>query len=207
MEVIVFGQKYTAIYLRVSTQDKQDSGLASQQLALENYCKAQSIGNYQIYADKISGSKVSRPALDKMVQDCNSGLIDNVIVFSFSRFGRSLRHLIESMEYFQSKNIGFISISEKFDTTTSTGRVMFAIISALGQWEREQVSIRVKAGMANAKANGKKIGASKKHTNPEIFIQLKKQGLSTREIAKVVKCSPATVVRMLRQPVSLGEAS
>lgn len=197
-------RKITAIYCRVSTQDKQESGLASQQLALENYCKAQSIRNYQIYSDKISGVKVSRPALDQLIQDCNAGRIDNVIVFSFSRFGRSLRHLIESMEYFQSKNIGFISISEKFDTTTSIGRVMFAIISALGQWEREQVSIRVKAGMENARANGKKIGASKKHTNPEIFLQLRRQGLTTREIAKIVKCSPATVVRMLRQPVSLA---
>jgi DNA invertase Pin-like site-specific DNA recombinase len=199
--------KITAIYCRVSTLDKQDSGLASQQLALESYCKAQSITDYQIYSDKMSGSKVSRPGLDAMIQDCNGGRIENVIVFSFSRFGRSLRHLIESMEYFQSKNIGFISISEKFDTTTSTGRVMFAIISALGQWEREQVSIRVKAGMANAKACGKQIGAIRKHTNPEIFTQLRKQGLTTRQIAKIIKCSPATVVRMLRQSVFLGEAS
>jgi DNA invertase Pin-like site-specific DNA recombinase len=194
-------KKVTAIYLRVSTQDKQESGLASQKLALENYCRSQGIVSYEVYSDKISGAKTSRPDLDRLIGDCNSGLINNVIVFSFSRFGRSLRHLIESMEYFNSKCIGFISISEKFDTTTSVGRVMFAIISALGQWEREQISSRVKAGMANAKAKGKKIGALKKHTNPAIFLQLKKQGLTTREIARVIKCSPATVVRMLRQPV------
>lgn len=200
-------QKKVAIYCRVSTQDKQDSGLASQQLALENYCKNQGIEIYQIYSDKISGAKTSRPALDQLIQDCDSGCISSVIVFSFSRFGRSLRHLIESMDYFQSKNIGFISISEKFDTTTSVGRVMFAIISALGQWEREQISSRVKAGMANAKAKGRRIGASKKHTNPEIFIHLKNQGLTTRQIAKVIKCSPATVVRVLRQSVSEGKAS
>lgn len=191
--------KKTALYCRVSTNDKQDSGLASQQLALENYCKAQGIENYQIYSDKISGTKTSRPSLDQLIQDCDSGLIENVVVFSFSRFGRSLRHLIESMEYFQGKNIGFISISEKFDTTTSVGRVMFAIISALGQWEREQISSRVKAGMAHAKSKGKKIGAAKKYLNPEIFLHLRQQGMTTREIAKVIKCSPSTVVKMLRQ--------
>ena len=195
----------TALYLRVSTADKQDSGLESQRLALENYCKVNGISNYQFYSDKMSGSKTSRPALDQMIKDCKSGEIENVIVFSFSRFGRSLKHLIESMEFFNQNKIGFISISEKFDTTTSIGRVMFAIISALGQWEREQVSVRVKAGMANARAKGKQIGAQKKHTNPELFLKLRQQGLSTREIAKIIKCSPNTVSKILRQYVPKRE--
>lgn len=199
-------EKVTALYLRVSTIDKQDTGLESQKLALENYCKANNIQNYQFYSDKMSGAKTSRPALDQMIQDCKLGLIENIIVFSFSRFGRSLRHLIESMDFFNQNHIGFISISEKFDTTTSIGRVMFAIISALGQFEREQISSRVKAGMANAIAKGKKVGAKKKHTNPEIFLQLRQQGLSTREIAKVIKCSPNTVSRILRQSVLKGKA-
>jgi DNA invertase Pin-like site-specific DNA recombinase len=189
--------KITALYLRVSTVDKQHSGLESQRLALENYCKANNIKNYQFYSDKISGSKTSRPALDQMISDCKSGKIENVIVFSFSRFGRSLRHLIESMEFFNQKGIGFISISEKFDITTSIGRVLYALISALGQWEKEQVSVRVKAGMANAKAKGKQIGAKKKYSNSEIFAKLRQQGLSIREISKTIKCSPATVLKNL----------
>lgn len=195
----------TALYLRVSTADKQDSGLESQRLALEGYCKVNDISNYQFYSDKISGSKISRPALDQMIEDCKSGKIDNVIVFSFSRFGRSLKHLIESMEFFNQNKIGFISISERFDTTTSIGRVMFAIISALGQWEREQVSVRVKAGIANARAKGKQIGAKKKHTNLEVFLKLRQQGLSIREIAKVIKCSPATVINVLKHSVQKTE--
>lgn len=199
--------KTTALYLRVSTQEKQKNGLQGQLLALEAFCKAHSIGKYQVYSDEgYSGAICSRPDLDRLIVDCKVGRIDQVIVFSFSRFGRSLKHLIDSLEFFQSLGVGFVSISEKLDTNTSMGKVMFAIISALGQWEREQVSIRVKAGMANAKSKGRRIGALKKYTNPEPFMQLRAKGLSIRKVAKVMKCSPATVSKNLTG-VQLTEAT
>ncbi|MEK6774099.1 MAG: recombinase family protein [Bdellovibrionota bacterium] len=193
-----------AVYVRVSTVDKQST--ESQRLAIESYSTARGLGSAATYEDKISGMKRNRPALDKLIEDCKSGQVKTVIVFSFSRMGRSLKHLIELLEFFNAHKIAFISVSEQFDTSTSSGRVMFAIISALGQWEREQISERTKAGLAVAKAAGKQIGAKKKYDNPEMFAEFRKKGLSIRTIAKVLKCSPATVIKNLKQSVQLTGA-
>ena len=84
---------YTALYLRVSTQEKQRTGLEGQLIALENYYKTNGINNYKIYLDVgYSGAKCTRPALGMLISDCKSGIVSQVIVFSFSRFGRSLKH-------------------------------------------------------------------------------------------------------------------
>ena len=177
--------------------DKQST--ESQRLSALTYCKGRGLLNTKIYQDKVSGLKTSRPALDTLLRDCRDGLVEKVIVYSFSRMGRSLKHLIELLEFFNKNRIAFISVSEQFDTSTSSGRVMYAIISALGQWEREQISERTKAGLEVARASGKVLGAKKKYLNPELFVQFRKQGLSIRQIAQVMKCSPATVIKNLKQ--------
>lgn len=190
--------KKVALYLRVST-DLQINGLESQQKALESYCQLKGITNYQIYSDfAVSGAKATRPSLDRMLSDCESGLVDSVIVYSFSRFARSTKHLIIALESFQQRNINFISVTENLDLSTPLGRTVFQIIAAIGELERELIRSRVKSGMANAKAKGKRIGAIKKYTNQDSFAQLSAKGLTVREISKALGCSTATVVRTLR---------
>lgn len=192
-------EKITALYIRVST-DTQLTGMESQRRALENYCKSKQINNHKVYEEfGVSGSKLSRPELDKMILDCEAGLIDSVIVYSFSRFARSTKHLILALELFDKLKIRFISITENIDTQTAFGRTVFQIIASIAELERELIRDRVKTGLKNAKAKGRQIGAKQKYTNLEAFKELKGRGLSSRQIAKVLNTSHATVNRLLRK--------
>lgn len=98
--------------------------------------------------------------------------IECVIVFSFSRFARSVTHLLDGLETFRKYNCGFISLSEKLDLNSSLGRAVFAIVGAIAQLERDLISERVKNGLANARAKGKLIGRKKRKRfsfNPQTF--------------------------------------
>lgn len=193
--------KKAALYLRVST-DLQNNGLESQQKSLESYCQVKGICNYEIYSDfAVSGAKATRPNLDRMLADCKAGLVESVIVYSFSRFARSTKHLILALESFQQQKINFISVTENLDLSTPLGRTVFQIIAAIGELERELIRERVRNGIANARSKGKQIGATKKFTNCESFVQLSNKGFTVREIAKALNCSTATVVRTLKSTI------
>lgn len=192
----------TALYIRVSTEN-QRTGLESQQRALEEYCRHQKLDNIAIYTDEgISGAKTSRPALNQLMLDVSAGNVSVVLVYSFSRFARSTRHLIEGLEHFDKHNVKFVSLTEQLDTKSPSGRAIFAILAAISQLERELISERVRNGLVNARAKGKQLGAKKKHTNLEIVFHLKKQGHSIRQISKLCGMSPATVCRILKASVS-----
>ncbi|MCB9027460.1 MAG: recombinase family protein [Bdellovibrionaceae bacterium] len=195
----------TAIYLRVST-DKQSTGLEAQRRALLEYINQAGLSSYVIYQDEnVSGAKASRPGLNEMMAAVRSGEHDKVLVYSFSRFARSSKHLIEAMEEFGSLGVAFISYTEKLDTSSPMGRALFTIISAMSQLERELISERVKNGLVNAKAKGKRLGAPK--TRPsELIRTLAAQGMSCRKIAILVGCSHMTVARELRNIKSLIKA-
>ncbi len=126
-----------AIYSRTST-DRQQSGLEAQRRALEDYCKAKGIEDYVIYEDSgVSGTKSSRPELDKMMSEVRAKNICMVIVYSFSRFARSTKFLIDTLEEFGGLNVGFVSLTENLDLTTPIGKAMFSIIAALATLERD----------------------------------------------------------------------
>lgn len=189
-------EKRTALYVRVSTAN-QSSGLESQLRALEAFCAQHGVTNHVVYSDEaVSGAKSSRPGLDRMLQDCRSGTIDQVIVYSFSRFARSTKHLIEALEFFGAHSIAFVSLSERLDTNSASGRAIFTILSAISQLERELIVERVKNGLVNARAKGKQLGR-KRTRNGELIRELASQGWSQRKIAKFAKCSKTTVSREL----------
>lgn len=194
--------KCVALYLRVSTS-LQHNGLEAQQRALEAYCVQSGIANFKIYSDEgISGAKSSRPSLDLLTSDVKAGLVSTVVVYSFSRFARSTKHLIEALEFFDKYAVGFVSLSERLETNTPSGRAIFTILAAISQLERELVSERVKNGLVNARAKGKRIGAPKIHKQLELFRHLRHQGHSVRKIAAMIGCSPATVCRELKKAVA-----
>lgn len=150
-----------ALYARVST-DQQSTGLESQVRILKDYCTKNDILNYEIFMDEgISGTKSSRPALDRMMMAVNNNEVSSVIVYSFSRFARSTTHLLNALQAFKSKNVAFVSITEKIDTSTPVGLAVFSILAAISQLERDLICERVKAGLANARAKGKLIGRKK----------------------------------------------
>ena len=186
-----------AIYCRVST-DKQSKGLEAQEHSLRNLLKSKGIKSYVTFKDEgISGAKSSRPALNQLMEACRSKEICAVYVYSFSRFARSTKHLLSALELFKSLNIEFSSLSESVDTSTPMGRLVFTFVSALAEFERELISERVKNGLINARHKGKILGRPK-HCNSELIRELASQGLSYKKIAKLAKCSPATVCRELK---------
>ncbi len=187
-----------ALYTRTSTLN-QNSGLESQIRALETYCKDNGISNYKIYKDNgISGTKTDRPALNQLKEDCKNGNVSSVIVYSFSRMGRSTRHLIETLQFFEEREIDFISLTEKLDTTSAMGKCLFSIISSISQMERDLISERVKNGLHNAKAKGKKLGPPEK-TNKKIIKKLLTESkMSYSKIANLANCSKATVCRVAK---------
>lgn len=190
--------KKVALYSRVST-DKQSNGLEAQKRSLEEYCRTKGITHYEVFEDfNVSGSKSSRPQLDKMMKDVREGLIDTVVVYSFSRFARSTKFLLDSLEEFSLLKVNFVSLSENVDLSSAIGRAMFTIISAIATLERELISERVRNGMVNAKAKGKRIG--RPQSLPDDLIRtLKAEGYSYRQISKMLNIGQGSITKALRR--------
>lgn len=192
------GFMYVAIYCRTST-GMQEKGLEAQRRALIDFCEKRSIQDYKIFEDSgVSGTKSSRPALNEMMDSISKGEVSTVMVYSFSRFARSTKHLLEALEIFKSKGVDFISITENVDTSTPLGRAFFTIISAISQLERDLISERVKNGMKNAKAKGVPIGREK--TRPvENIISLREKGYTYKEISKLLDVSEGTIRNSIKE--------
>lgn len=111
------------------------------------------------YCDEgVSGAKDSRPGLNCLLADAETGKFSAVLVWKLDRLGRSLVHLVRLMENFRRLGIELVSFSEGLDFTTTTGKLLFQIISTFAEFERDCIRERVLAGMRNARAKGKRIG-------------------------------------------------
>ncbi len=185
--------KKIALYCRVSTGN-QTTGLEAQVRALRDYCSRNNITDYILYEDENqSGVKQSRPALDRMMKDVRDGLIEKVIVYSFSRYARSVTHLLRALEEFRKMNVGFVSTTENIDTNTPLGSAIFAILGAVAQLERDLIAERVRNGLSNAKAKGIHIGRHKLRDSDLIRKLLASQGMTYREAARIAKCSTGAI--------------
>ena len=184
--------KKVALYARVST-DQQSGGLESQIRALREHCDRNGITEYELFTDEnVSGAKVSRPSLDRMMTLIKQKEFSTLIVYSFSRFARSTTHLLSALEEMKKSETEFISITEKIETSSPMGRCFFTVIAAIGQLERELIVERVKNGLRNAKLKGKQIGR-KKTRNSELIRSLLNSGMTLRATAKVANCSHGSV--------------
>jgi DNA invertase Pin-like site-specific DNA recombinase len=195
-------QRRFALYARVSTSD-QAKGLDAQLRALRAFCEQHGITEYEIFADENqSGTKSSRPSLDRMMKAIEAGEIDTVVVFAFSRYARSVSHMLKGLEVMRSNKTNFVSLTEKLDLNTSLGHVVFVIISAIAQLERDLIAERVRNGLAAAKARGAKIGRERKR-NDALIHQLLSAGLSFREIGRIAKCSHGSVSASKKEYLAL----
>lgn len=184
--------KKTFLYARVST-DQQATGLEAQTRALTDYCRLNKIENYELFADEgVSGTKSSRPSLDRMMAMIKADEADCVVVYSFSRFARSTTHMLNGLETMKAHGCNFVSLTEKIDTNSPIGKAVFVIISAIAALERDLIAERVKNGLANARAKGKLIGR-KKMRDSDLIRKLLKAGLSYRNVSKIAKCSHGSV--------------
>ena len=187
--------KRAAIYCRCST-DQQD--LTLQRDDLTDFCRRRGWEVYKVYEDKgISGSKDNRPALDQMVKDARQGKIDVVLVWRFDRFGRSTSHLLNALSEFRALSVDFVSLNEALDTSTPTGKVLFTVIAAVAEFERNIICERVRAGVKKAQAAGAKFGRPKATFDQQRAVTLYKQGHTVRQVAKEVGASRSVVQRLL----------
>jgi len=147
------------LYLRVSTTDQTT---LNQELELKKYCENNEIEIYSIYKDEgISGSKTTRPELDKMLQDMRNRCFDVVICWKLDRLGRSTQHLLQILEELQNKQVRLICIDMNIDTGTPQGKFFFTIVGAFAELEREIIRERIKLGLARRKAQGHPLGRQK----------------------------------------------
>src|SRR6267154_5133697 len=151
----------TALYARVSTSDKgQDPEVQLREL--REYCQRRGFTIDGEYVDVgVSGSKDSRPELNKLMLDAAKRKFDAVVVWRFDRFARSVSHLLRALETFRSVGIEFVSYSEAIDTSTAVGKMTFTVLGAVAELERSLIIERVRAGVRNAKAKGAKLGRPK----------------------------------------------
>ena len=188
-----------ALYARVSTLN-QATGLEAQIRSLEAYRAAGSVIESRLYTDEVSGRTGRRAGLEALMADARSGLVTQVVVYSLSRFSRSVKHLLSALDELDRLGVGFVSLTEQLNTGTPTGRAIITIISAIAQLESDLVKERVRNGLANARAKGIKLGAPSKHGSKlDVVRLLSSQNMSHRQIASVVGASPATICRLLKR--------
>ncbi len=131
------------LYARVST-DQQTGGLEAQVRALKEYCTLNKVEEYELFTDEgISGTKSSRPALDRMMAAVRNDEVSSVVVYSFSRFARSVTHMLVGLEELKKHQTNFVSLTERIDTDSPIGKAVFVIIGAIAQLERDLIE-RVK---------------------------------------------------------------
>ena len=150
-----------AIYARVSTEEQ---ALETQEDALVDYCKRNNY-EYVVFKEKISGMEDSRPVLDQMLKHLRLKEFDALMVYKLDRLGRSLSHLLNILHELELKKIGFISLSEGFDTQTAQGKFFFQVVGAFAELERNMISERTKARMQWLKKHGKAVGRPKGSTD------------------------------------------
>lgn len=194
-----------AIYARVSTLDKgQDTEV--QLRDLRSYAQARGWIIASEYVDKgQSGAKDRRPELDRLMKDVRKRKVDLILCWRLDRLGRSLKHLILTLDELQSVGVGFVSYNENLDLTTSTGRLMFQLLGAFAEFERNLIKERVKAGLANAKAKGAKLGRPSPEFDEGELIRLRKSGVTIRGIAERLNLRKSFVHKTLsnRSQISL----
>jgi DNA invertase Pin-like site-specific DNA recombinase len=182
-----------AVYARVSTSNGgQDPTMQTRELA--EYCQRRGWEVFDCYVDKgVSGKKDSRPQLNRMMQDAHARRFDAVVVWRFDRFARSVSHLLRALETFHALDVQFISLCEQVDTTTPTGKLVFTVLGAVAEGERNLIVERVRAGLRNARAKGKRLGRPKVEVDVAQIESLRASGHSWRTIARMLGLSVGTV--------------
>src|SRR5215510_13293676 len=132
----------------------------------------------------ISGSKEKRPELDRLMKDAHSRRFDAVIVWKFDRFARSVSHLLRALETFQALGIHFVSLSESLDTSTPAGKMVFTVLGAVAELERSLIVERVKAGLRNARAKGKRLGRPRVSVDTAKVVMLRSRGASWSTVCR-----------------------
>lgn len=205
IKVYNISMKHVAIYLRVSTtgiKNDREQDTAMQLLDIQNYLKMSGDINYsdfKIYEDRgHKGGTKERPALKEMMRDCRNGKVSMVICYKLDRLFRSLSFMLDHVTEFQSLGIEFVSVKDKIDLSSASGRLLFQVLSAFSEFEAATIRERVNSGLANAKAKGVKLGRPQK-SGHGVVKKLRSEGSTVPEIANITGLSRQSVYRTLNK--------
>jgi len=164
---------------------------------LQEFCKRREFELVDSYVDEgVSGSKDSRPELNRLMADARKRRFDAVVVWKLDRFGRSLKHLVNTIAELEAVGVAFISYKESLDLSTPAGKLMFHVIAAMAQFERDLIRERTKAGVAFARSRGKRIGRPRLAVQSAEIQRLKAAGHSLRSIGRQLGVSEGSVRRL-----------
>ena len=186
-----------AIYARVSTLDQEPE---NQLAELRQYTAARGWTAAEYVDHGVSGAKERRPALDRVISDARRRRFDVLVCWRLDRLGRNLKHLVTLLDDLQALGVAFVSLGEGIDCTTPAGRLQLHILAALAEFERARIAERVRAGLARARKQGKKLGRPEKIVPEGILAPVR--DLPIREAARRLGVSPATAHRWLSRLVS-----
>jgi DNA invertase Pin-like site-specific DNA recombinase len=182
-----------AIYARISTTNHgQDVSMQTRELRQFAEARGWTVAGEYVDAG-VSGTKDSRPELNRLMADAHMRRFDVVCVWRFDRFARSVSHLLRALETFKALGIDFVSFSEQMDTSTPAGKMVFTVLGAVAELERSLIAERVRAGLRNARAKGKKLGRPRVTVDASQIARLRASGLSWPKIAREMGVSVGTV--------------
>ena len=194
-----------AIYCRVSTTEQNASMQVDE---LRAYCSRRQWEIAEEFIDAgVSGSKESRPALNRLLADAKRRKFDAVLVYRYDRFARSLRQLVNALAEFDALGIHFVSLHEGVDTSTPNGRLVFGIFASIAEFERELIRGRVKSGIAAARTRGVRLGRPRVMVDRSQIALLRAEGLSWAKIAAKLNVGEGTVYRMARSSAKIPSIS
>jgi DNA invertase Pin-like site-specific DNA recombinase len=197
--IVARGTMRVAIYARVSTGEQNPE---LQLRELRDYAERRGFIVHREYVEKVTGDLRRRkraPEFEAMMADARRGRFDCVLVWKYDRFARSLGALVAALQEFRDLGIDFISHTQAIDTTTPMGRLFFHVIGSFAEFERDVIVERVRAGLANARAKGKRLGRPVRDPAAEqrVLALERDEGLSLRQIAAREGLSPSGVRKML----------
>jgi DNA invertase Pin-like site-specific DNA recombinase len=193
--------KHTAIYVRVSTSEQTH---ASQTPDLERWANTHN-GPIVHYDDTASGRTMQRPGWQDLEANIRVGKVAQLVVWRLDRLGRTAAGLTALFDELRQRNINLVSIKDGLDLSTPAGMLMANVLASVAQFEAEVISERIKAGVAKAKADGKKWGGSKpgrrkvSREQLQVIQQLNESGTPITRIAKAVGLSRPTIYDVLRE--------
>lgn len=194
--------RQAALYARVSTLDQHTD---NQLVELRRYAAARGWDVVEHVDHGVSGSKERRPALDALVADAKRRRFDAVVVWRLDRLGRSIKHLITLIDELQALGIAFVSLGEGLDTTTPAGRLQFHVLAAIAEFERARIQERVQAGLARAKAQGKRLGRPAEDVPLDRLLTV--AGLKHADAARRLGVSASTIRRWRRVQKTIAAAA
>lgn len=183
-----------AIYARVSTFDQEPE---NQLQELRRYVEARGWTFTEFVDRGVSGARETRPALDALLKDAKRRRFDVVVCWRLDRLGRNLRHLVTMLEDLQQVGVAFVSLGEGIDCTTPAGKLQLHILAALAEFERARIAERVKAGLARARSQGKRLGRPERRVPAAILEPVR--GLPLAVAALRLGVSRSTLKRWRKQ--------